>query len=82
MLTGKEGASALVLEAVADHNGRIWHLFFGCPGSLNDLSFLPSRQTMDQAELNHVLFQKSIAKKIEIGQDKDGRGRSAGRSEK
>jgi len=30
----------LILEAVASYDLWIWHAFFGCPGSLNDLNVL------------------------------------------
>jgi hypothetical protein len=32
--------SALILEAVADQNLHIWHIYFGLPGSNNDLNVL------------------------------------------
>ena len=53
MFTGKEGAPTVVLEAVADHSGRIWHYFFGCPGSLNDLNVL------DRSNLLHGIINGS-----------------------
>lgn len=30
----------MILEAVADCDGYIWYVFFGAPGSLNDLNVL------------------------------------------
>ena len=53
MFTGKEGTPTVVLEAVADHYGRIWHFFFGCPGSLNDLNVL------DRSPLLHDVINGS-----------------------
>lgn len=38
MYTGKEGQPTIVLEAIADHRRRFWHLYFGLPGSLNDIN--------------------------------------------
>lgn len=37
---GKEGSPSQVLEAVASKILWIWHLFFGFPGSLNNISIL------------------------------------------
>ena len=39
---GKEGVPVVVLEAIADRNLRIWHHFFGYPGSGNDINVLES----------------------------------------
>lgn len=38
--TGKEGSPALTIEAIADDRLWIWHLFFGMPGSANDINVL------------------------------------------
>ena len=37
---GKEKTTTIILEAVASQSRRIWHAFFGCPGSLNDINVL------------------------------------------
>jgi hypothetical protein len=37
---GKEGVPILVLEAVASHDRWIWHVFFGLPGTHNDINAL------------------------------------------
>ena len=37
---GKEGSPSIVLDAVCDQKLRIWHAFFGMPGSNNDLNVL------------------------------------------
>ncbi|XP_058840293.1 uncharacterized protein LOC131695787 [Topomyia yanbarensis] len=37
---GKERKATVVLEACASQDGRIWHCFFGTPGSCNDLNIL------------------------------------------
>lgn len=39
-LTIKEKAPTVVLEAVADYKGWMWHLFFGMPGSHNKINVL------------------------------------------
>ena len=38
MYQGKESAPTIVLQAIADRNGRIWHQYFGMPGSSNDIN--------------------------------------------
>nr|CCA25823.1 F21J9.3 putative [Albugo laibachii Nc14] len=38
--TGKEKALTIVLEAVADYEAWMWHLFFGMPGSHNHINVL------------------------------------------
>lgn len=38
--TGKEGRCTVILEAVADAVGRIWHCYFGMPGTNNDINVL------------------------------------------
>ena len=37
---GKEGATTIILEAVASHDLFIWHSFFGVPGTCNDINVL------------------------------------------
>lgn len=37
---GKEKKPTVVLEAVASQDLWIWHAYFGCPGTLNDISIL------------------------------------------
>ena len=39
---GKEGVAAVTLECIADDQLWIWHLFFGMPGSANDINVLES----------------------------------------
>ena len=39
---GRSGKPTVILEAVADSNLRVWHHYFGCPGSQNDLNVLGS----------------------------------------
>lgn len=46
--TGKEGSPTMVLEAVASKNLWIWHLFFGLPGSLNDINILNRSHLFDR----------------------------------
>ena len=38
--TGKDGHPTIVLEAISDAVGRIWHCFFGMPGANNDINVL------------------------------------------
>jgi hypothetical protein len=40
MSEGKEKEPTVVLEAVASKDLWIWHAFFGCPGTLNDINIL------------------------------------------
>lgn len=40
MYEGKEKEPTVVLEAVASKDLWIWHAFFGCPGTLNDINIL------------------------------------------
>ncbi|CDF38544.1 unnamed protein product [Chondrus crispus] len=44
--TRKEKKPTVVLEAICDRELWIWHAFFGCPGSLNDLNVLNMSSTM------------------------------------
>ena len=44
---GKEKTPTIVLEAVASHNLRIWHAFFGTPGALNDINVLHRSHLFD-----------------------------------
>ncbi|CAA7016651.1 unnamed protein product [Microthlaspi erraticum] len=37
----------IVLEAVASHDLWIWHAFFGCPGTLNDINVLDRSPVFD-----------------------------------
>jgi Plant transposon protein len=38
--SGKEGVPTVILEAIADHNLWLWHVFFGVPGAANDINVL------------------------------------------
>jgi hypothetical protein len=40
MYKGHEGKPTMILEAVATHDLRIWHAFFGLPRSHNDINVL------------------------------------------
>ena len=64
--SGKEGqykgnkAKSVVLEAVASHDLWIWHCFFGCPGSLNDINVLqrsPLMDAMENGTMHRVEFE-------------------------
>jgi hypothetical protein len=44
---GKEKKPTVILEAIADGELWIWHAYFGCPGSLNDLNVLNLSETMN-----------------------------------
>jgi len=37
---GRDGQRSIVIEAICDEDTWIYHIFSGCPGSLNDISFL------------------------------------------
>ena len=50
MFKGKEGKLSVVLEATADNEGIFLHLYFGMPGSLNDINVL------DRSSLLHNLI--------------------------
>lgn len=43
---GKEKSPTLVLEAIADAELWFWHVFFGMPGSCNDINVLDSSETL------------------------------------
>ncbi|WVZ69421.1 hypothetical protein U9M48_018209, partial [Paspalum notatum var. saurae] len=40
MYKGHKGKPTMILEVVASHDLRIWHAFFGLPGSHNDINVL------------------------------------------
>lgn len=44
---GKEKKPTKVLETIADRNLRIWHCFFGSPGSMNDINILDQSNAFD-----------------------------------
>lgn len=45
---GKEGVPTITLEAIADERMWIWHLFFGMPGSANDINVLDNSTLLDK----------------------------------
>jgi hypothetical protein len=47
---------SVVLEAVASHDLWIWHCFFGCPGSMNDINVLQRSPLMDAIENGTMHF--------------------------
>ena len=47
--SGYKKAPTLVLEAVADWNGWIWHSNFGYPGAMNDIN------VWDRSTLNSMI---------------------------
>ncbi|KAK2458580.1 hypothetical protein QL285_005718 [Trifolium repens] len=47
---GDKGTTTVILEAVATHDLWIWHAFFGCPGTLNDINVLDRSQVLDDVE--------------------------------
>lgn len=51
---GKEGQATLVLEAAASRDTYIWHCFFGCPGSCNDINVLDRSPLLNR--IIQVLF--------------------------
>ncbi|CAJ2642043.1 unnamed protein product [Trifolium pratense] len=44
---GDKGTTTVILEAVAYHDLWIWHAFFGCPGTLNDINVLDRSPVFD-----------------------------------
>lgn len=53
MYEGKEKAPTIVLQAVADSECRIWHHYFGMPGSSNDINVL-ERSNLLHSAMNGV----------------------------
>ncbi|XP_055601171.1 uncharacterized protein LOC129750015 [Uranotaenia lowii] len=51
---GEAGNPTIVLEAVASRDGYIWHSFYGCPGSCNDLN------EQDRSSLLSNILQKDF----------------------
>ena len=47
---GDKGTTTVILEAVATHDLWIWHAFFGCPGTLNDINVLDRSPVFDDVE--------------------------------
>uniref|UniRef100_A0A0D3AS79 DDE Tnp4 domain-containing protein n=1 Tax=Brassica oleracea var. oleracea TaxID=109376 RepID=A0A0D3AS79_BRAOL len=47
---GDKGTTTVILEAVASHDLWIWHAFFGCLGTLNDLNVLDRSPVFDDVE--------------------------------
>ena len=47
---GDKGTTTIILEAVASHDLWIWHAFFGCPGTLNDINVLDRSPVFDDVE--------------------------------
>src|SRR6185436_11328566 len=47
MCKGHKGKPTLILEAVATQDLRIWHAFFGLPGSHNDINVLHRSPVFD-----------------------------------
>lgn len=44
---GRKGKATLILEAVATKDLRVWHAFFGMPGSCNDINVLNRSPVFD-----------------------------------
>jgi len=47
---GDKGTTTVILEAIASHDLWIWHAFFGCPGTLNDINVLDRSPVFDDVE--------------------------------
>lgn len=45
--TGYKGICSIILEAVASYNLRFWHIFFGMPGSCNDINVINQSDIFD-----------------------------------
>eukprot|EP00918_Siedleckia_nematoides_P106852 GHVU01233084.1.p1 GENE.GHVU01233084.1~~GHVU01233084.1.p1 ORF type:complete len:421 (+),score=42.04 GHVU01233084.1:2-1264(+) len=56
---GKEDKPSIVLEAVATEDLRIWHYYFGTPGSLNDLNVLDRSPLLDAMTSTDSVFNHS-----------------------
>jgi hypothetical protein len=48
MYKGHKGKPTMILEAVATQDLRIWHAFFGLPGSHNDINVLHRSPVFDE----------------------------------
>lgn len=46
---GKEKKPSVVLEGIADGELWLWYVFYGLPGSLNDINFLNRSATMGKS---------------------------------
>lgn len=53
---GKEGRPTVILEAIADTYGRIWHCFFGMPGANNDINVLDNSPLLFDAIHGPVVY--------------------------
>ena len=49
-IRGDKGTTTVLLEAVASHDLWIWHEFFGCLGTLNDINVLDRSLVFDDVE--------------------------------
>ena len=61
---GNYKVPTLILEAVASYDLWIWHAFFGCPGTINDLQVLdrsPVFQSYMKANLQNVNMSSTVA---------------------
>ncbi|GAA0150709.1 hypothetical protein LIER_09587 [Lithospermum erythrorhizon] len=47
---GHQGAATIILEAVSSFDLWIWHVFFGLPGTLNDINVLDRSPVFDDLE--------------------------------
>jgi hypothetical protein len=47
MFKGHKGKSTIILEVVATEDLRIWHAYFGLPGSHNDINVLQRSPVFD-----------------------------------
>ncbi len=52
---GHKDGPTIILEAIADSSGRIWHAYFGMPGSHNDINVLESSPLFYDA-MTGILF--------------------------
>ncbi|XP_062713728.1 uncharacterized protein LOC109428065 [Aedes albopictus] len=52
---GKEGKATIVLEVFASKTTYIWHSFFGCPGSCNDINVLDRSPLINDIVENKML---------------------------
>ncbi|XP_065094752.1 uncharacterized protein LOC135715368 [Ochlerotatus camptorhynchus] len=52
---GKEGKPTIVLEVCASQDTYVWHCFFGCPGSCNDINILDRSPFINDIVQHNIL---------------------------
>lgn len=57
---GKEDQASIALEAITDCTTWVWHLKFGCPGTLNDMNI------WDQSKMLRIFLDGSFAAAVDF----------------